>query len=168
MLMTDVETLEELPPVAAVTMKFLGPAAPHWEYQVSYGDETLVQEFFNRVAARLLLLPKHDPQFRRNRERVNRDAESERIICSWDLGEDDHETTVHNVPEPVAASEDTPAQETDESAEAATETDLETPEEAQETPADAVEEVAESSEEVVEDTVENSVEDETPESTEAS
>lgn len=104
--MTDVEELEELPPVAAVTLKFLGPAAPHWEYQVNYGDETLVQEFFNRVAARLLLLPKHDPQFRRNRERVNRDAESERIICSWDLGEDDQETTINTSPPPAEVSEE--------------------------------------------------------------
>ena len=101
--MTNVEELEQLPPVAAVTLKFLGPAAPHWEYQVNYGDEQLVQDFFNRVAARLLLLPKHDPQFRRNRERVNRDAESERITCSWDLGEDDAETTIKKTPEPVAA-----------------------------------------------------------------
>ena len=34
----------------------------------------------------LQLLPPHDPQFRRNRERVNRDAERERLILDWDLG----------------------------------------------------------------------------------
>jgi hypothetical protein len=32
------------------------------------------------------LLPPHDPQFRRNRERVNRDAERERLLVEWDLG----------------------------------------------------------------------------------
>jgi hypothetical protein len=36
--------------------------------------------------ARLLLLPPHDPQFRRNRERVVRDAEREGLILEWDLG----------------------------------------------------------------------------------
>ena len=36
--------------------------------------------------ARLMLLPPHDPQFRRNRERVNKDAERENFILAWDLG----------------------------------------------------------------------------------
>ena len=40
----------------------------------------------------LQLLPPHDPQFRRNRERVNRDAERERLIIEWDLGYDEGET----------------------------------------------------------------------------
>jgi hypothetical protein len=34
----------------------------------------------------LLLLPPHDPQFRRNRERVIRDAERENLLLDWDLG----------------------------------------------------------------------------------
>jgi hypothetical protein len=36
-----------------------------------------------------VLLPRDDPQFRRNRERVNRDAERELISLEWDLGSDD-------------------------------------------------------------------------------
>jgi hypothetical protein len=36
--------------------------------------------------ARLLLLPPHDPQFRRNKERVARDAERENLTLVWDLG----------------------------------------------------------------------------------
>jgi hypothetical protein len=36
--------------------------------------------------ARLVLLPPHDPQYRRNRERVIRDAERENITLEWDLG----------------------------------------------------------------------------------
>jgi hypothetical protein len=36
--------------------------------------------------ARLVLLPPHDPQFRRNRERIVRDAERENLILEWDLG----------------------------------------------------------------------------------
>jgi hypothetical protein len=38
------------------------------------------------VLARLVLLPPHDPQFRRNRERVVRDAERENLSLEWDLG----------------------------------------------------------------------------------
>ena len=41
--------------------------------------------------ARLVLLPPHDPQFRRNRERVNRDAERELLLIDWDLGYDEDE-----------------------------------------------------------------------------
>jgi hypothetical protein len=63
----------------------------------------MLDGFWTRVNARLLLLPKHDPQFRRNRERVNRDAERERIICDWDLGEDDAESTHSPVRQPVDA-----------------------------------------------------------------
>jgi len=33
-----------------------------------------------------VLLPPHDPQFRRNRERVVRDAERENLALEWDLG----------------------------------------------------------------------------------
>jgi hypothetical protein len=32
------------------------------------------------------LLPPHDPQVRRNRERVVRDAERENLELEWDLG----------------------------------------------------------------------------------
>jgi hypothetical protein len=91
--MTDFEPEEDLPPVAHVTLVYNGPVAPHWEMKPRYGDQKMLDDFWTRVHARLLLLPKHDPQFRRNRERVNRDAERERIICDWDLGEDDAEST---------------------------------------------------------------------------
>jgi hypothetical protein len=49
----------------------------------------LVQSFRDRINARLMLLPPHDPQFRRNRERINRDAERENVQISWDLGYDE-------------------------------------------------------------------------------
>ena len=50
-----------------------------------------LEAFRDRVMARLVLVPPHDPQFRRNRERVVRDAERENILLEWDLGypEDD-------------------------------------------------------------------------------
>ena len=55
-----------------------------------------IEDFRQRVMARLVLLPPHDPQFRRNRERVARDAERENLILEWDLGlpEDDRDTAV--------------------------------------------------------------------------
>ncbi len=101
--MTDVELQEDLPPVAHVTIVYTGPIAPHWDLRVRYGDQKLVDDFWARVNARLLLLPKHDPQFRRNKERVNRDAERERITCDWDLGEDDADTTITPVADSVPA-----------------------------------------------------------------
>jgi hypothetical protein len=91
--MTDIAPEEDLPPVAHVTVVYTGPVAPHWELKVQYGDQKMLDDFWGRVNARLLLLPKHDPQFRRNKERVNRDAERERIICDWDLGDDDADST---------------------------------------------------------------------------
>ncbi len=65
---------------------YLGPVAPHWEVQTISGDRSLLEEFRQRVLARLMLLPPHDPQFRRNRERIIRDAEREQIVLDWDLG----------------------------------------------------------------------------------
>src|SRR5690606_28865693 len=79
------------PPRAHARIVYLGPVAPHWEIQSDFGDRQVVDDFCARVNARLVLLPPHDPQFRRNRERVIRDAERENILLEWDLGypEDD-------------------------------------------------------------------------------
>jgi hypothetical protein len=73
-------------PRAHVRIVYLGPVAPHWEVYADFGDRTLLEEFRARVLARLVLLTRDDPQFRRNRERVARDAERERISVEWDLG----------------------------------------------------------------------------------
>lgn len=81
--MTDT-TMEA--PRAHVRIVYLGPVAPHWEVLGDYGDRTLVEEFSTRALARLVLLPPHDPQFRRNRERIMRDSEREHISVEWDLG----------------------------------------------------------------------------------
>jgi hypothetical protein len=90
MSMTSDETPNE-PPKAHAKVVYLGPVAPHWEIRSDFGDRTVIDEFRSRTQARLLLLPPHDPQFRRNRERVIRDAERENILLEWDLGmpEDD-------------------------------------------------------------------------------
>lgn len=81
------EELEEpQPPRGHVRVIYLGPVAPHWEIQSEFGERALIEEFRQRTLARLVLLPPHDPQFRRNRERVVRDAERENLILDWDLG----------------------------------------------------------------------------------
>ncbi len=85
--MTNIEHTEERQPaVAGTRVVYLGPVAPHWEVQYLYGDQSAVDDFRTRTHARLLLLPPHDPQFRRNRERVARDAERENLELQWDLG----------------------------------------------------------------------------------
>lgn len=83
------EELEEIPPQGHVKVVYLGPVAPHWDVQRVFGDQQAIDEFRQRAQARLQLLPPHDPQFRRNRERVARDAEREHLICEWDLGYDE-------------------------------------------------------------------------------
>jgi hypothetical protein len=83
----DEDAIEEpVEPVGHVRVVYLGPVAPHWDVQSDYGDPELIEAFRDRVLARLVLLPPHDPQFRRNRERVVRDAEREHLTLEWDLG----------------------------------------------------------------------------------
>lgn len=79
-------TGETQPPRGNVRVLYLGPVAPHWEVQSDFGDRGVVESFRERALARLMLLPPHDPQFRRNRERVTRDAERENLVLIWDLG----------------------------------------------------------------------------------
>ena len=90
--MTDTETEVE-PPRAHARVVYLGPVAPHWEVQSDFGDRQVIDDFRSRVGARLVLLPPHDPQFRRNRERVVRDAERENLYLEWDLGLPEEEST---------------------------------------------------------------------------
>lgn len=73
---------------AAARIVYLGPVHPHWEVEFADGDHVAVDEFRFRVQARLLLIPRHDPQFRRNRDRVIADAEREGIALEW-IGVDD-------------------------------------------------------------------------------
>ncbi len=108
--MTDVENLEDLPPVAGATIVYLGPVAPHWEIRAQFGEAEIIDGFRARVNARLLLLPKHDPQFRRNRERVNRDGERELIRVDWDLG-DEEPPREPRAPRAAAPVEEAPAEE---------------------------------------------------------
>ena len=105
------EDAEPQPPVGHVRIVYLGPVAPHWEVRSDFGDPALIEEFRRRTNARLVLLPPHDPQYRRNRERVIRDAERENILIEWDLGLPEEETTAPPA-EPTAEAApaaDTPA-----------------------------------------------------------
>ncbi|HEX9258712.1 MAG TPA: hypothetical protein VF855_04185 [Acidimicrobiales bacterium] len=77
---------ESAPPRGHARIVYLGPVAPHWEIYSDFGDRAVVDEFRARALARLVLLPRDDPQFRRNRERIVRDAEREGIVLEWDLG----------------------------------------------------------------------------------
>jgi len=80
------EQVEPEPLIGQVRVVYLGPVAPHWDVQVTDGPAELTGQFRDRTIARLTLLPPHDPQFRRNRERVMRDADRERLELVWDLG----------------------------------------------------------------------------------
>jgi hypothetical protein len=77
---------EAVAPRAHARMVYLGPVSPHWDVDSDFGDRTVLEEFRARALARLVLLPRDDPQFRRNRERIVRDAEREGILLEWDLG----------------------------------------------------------------------------------
>jgi hypothetical protein len=83
------------PPQASVTVVYLGPVAPHWELRSDFGDRSVVNAFEARMQARLMLVPPHDPQFKRNRERVKRDAERENILLQWDPPELDMDPERH-------------------------------------------------------------------------
>ena len=82
--MSDIAPNPNDPPVASVTVVYQGPVAPHWDVRSDFGDKAVVDDFYRRLNARLMLVPPHDPQFRRDRERVIRDAERENILLAWD------------------------------------------------------------------------------------
>ena len=82
--MSDV--VEEAAPRAHARIVYLGPVSPHWEIYGDWGERQMLDEFRARALARLVLLPRDDPQFRRNKERINRDAERELISIEWELG----------------------------------------------------------------------------------
>ncbi|MEJ6628548.1 MAG: hypothetical protein QNL08_05170, partial [Ilumatobacteraceae bacterium] len=47
-------------------ISYTGAVSPHWAVYSDFGDPNLLEEFRARVLARLVLLPRNDPQFRRN------------------------------------------------------------------------------------------------------
>ena len=87
--MTDIQIPQA--PKAHARIAFLGAVSPHWEVYLEWGDQTIIDEFRSRVLARLVLLHRDDPQFRRNMARIVRDAERELISIEWDMGDPDYE-----------------------------------------------------------------------------
>jgi hypothetical protein len=79
------EELAQEPPKGHVRVVYLGPVAPHWDIQSDFGDRAVIEDFRQRALARLVLLPPHDPQFRRNREN---------LLLEWDLGIPEEEDEV--------------------------------------------------------------------------
>ncbi len=89
--MTDTMDAQPEPPAGHIRVVYMGPVAPHWDFVSEFGDSGLIEQFRTRAEARLLLLPPHDPQFRRNRERIVRDADRENLLIDWDLGYEEEE-----------------------------------------------------------------------------
>ena len=85
------DTQIQQPPKAHSRIVFLGAVSPHWEVYGEWGDQNAIDEFRSRVLARLVLLPRDDPQFRRNMARIVRDAERELISLEWDMGDPNYE-----------------------------------------------------------------------------
>ncbi len=86
--MTSTEP-EVIPTIGHAKIVYYGPVHPHWGIEKIFGEDSVIEAFKVRVAARLNFVPPHDPQFRRNRERVIKDAEREGIKLEWDLGFDE-------------------------------------------------------------------------------
>ena len=86
------------PPIGHVKIIYAGPVVPHWDFRSDFGDRQLIEDFRVRAQARLLLLPRDDPQFRRNRERINRDAVRQNLQLEWDLGYDEDELDPYGAP----------------------------------------------------------------------
>ena len=61
---TEDEVVEEgelVEPIGHVRVVYLGPVAPHWEVQSDYGPPEVIDQFRERVLARLVLLPRTTP-----------------------------------------------------------------------------------------------------------
>ena len=84
---TELERDPNEPPGATPAWSTSARSRPTGRSQSDFGDRALIDAFRDRVQARLQLVPPHDPQFRRNRERVIRDAERENLLLDWDLGQ---------------------------------------------------------------------------------
>ena len=71
------------PPIGHIKVVYMGPVAPHWEFRSDFGDRQLIEDF--RMRARrpgCSCCQRDDPQFRRNRERINRDAMRQNLLLS--------------------------------------------------------------------------------------
>ncbi len=74
------------PTIGSVRIVYTGHLAPYWEIELEGEDSTTMEAFRDRAMARLTMLPPYDPQFRRNSERVSKDALQAGIALEWDTG----------------------------------------------------------------------------------
>ncbi len=77
------ELEEEVPYAGTMRINFIGHTLPHWRYEYVEGERAKIEDLVRRANADIGLLPPNDPQFRRNRDRVQRDAEREGITVEW-------------------------------------------------------------------------------------
>ncbi|MCL4433361.1 MAG: hypothetical protein M1399_01100 [Actinobacteria bacterium] len=84
----DSEGMEEASPEPAgtATITYTGHLAPYWDIQLEGKEQGVLESFRDRAMARLTMLPPYDPQFRRNGERVSKEAERQGIVLHWNLG----------------------------------------------------------------------------------
>ena len=82
--MSDV--VEEVAPRAHARIVYLGSVSPHWEVYGDWGDHKCSTSSGRGRWPAWCCCPRDDPQFRRNKERINRDAEREYISLEWELG----------------------------------------------------------------------------------
>jgi hypothetical protein len=74
------------PTIGNARIVYIGHLAPYWEIEIEGDDSTALEAFRERAMARLTMLPPYDPQFRRNNERVTKDAVQSGIALEWDTG----------------------------------------------------------------------------------
>ena len=84
-----VEEGEVVEPIGHVRVVYLGPVAPHWEVQSDYGPPEVIDQFRDRVLARLVLLRPTTPSSAATPSAWSRDAERENLALEWvlDYGE---------------------------------------------------------------------------------
>jgi hypothetical protein len=80
----DEET--DRPAIGSARIVYTGHLAPYWEIELEGDDSAALEAFRERAMARLTMLPPYDPQFRRNGERVSKDASQAGIALEWDTG----------------------------------------------------------------------------------
>ncbi|MFN8105418.1 MAG: hypothetical protein U0U69_13245 [Acidimicrobiia bacterium] len=78
-----IEEEEVVEPQGTVRVTFTGPVIPHWRYEFVEGNREVIQDLVRRANTVIGLLPPGDPQFRRNQNRVQRDADREAVTIEW-------------------------------------------------------------------------------------
>ncbi len=78
-----IEEQEAPPHIGTIRISYASPTVPHWGFEYVEGDRPAIDDLARRAQAVITLLPPGDPQFRRNKERVQRDGDREGITIEW-------------------------------------------------------------------------------------